>query len=202
MSHPSGHDPEGDAAVARVNAIRAARGLPPIVERHPDMVRRELAADRAAVMIAVAVLRREGCGAAVPDAIDAALDGAPTAAAFDLPPGVAGAILERVPARHAASVFEALDAELSRFAARVVAAPHRARELAELCTHRLADAGRSGVAASIAAAGSGAMLPDFSGPAPEPADQLTAAADYAAGFVCADLIDRLRDDLIAWAGLP
>ena len=66
MSHPSGHDPEGDAAVARVNAIRAARGLPPIVERHPDMVRRELAADRAAVMIAVAVLRREGCGAAVP----------------------------------------------------------------------------------------------------------------------------------------
>ena len=50
-SHPGNSpadDPIGDAAVARVNAIRAARGLPPIVERDPAEVRRDVRTDATA----------------------------------------------------------------------------------------------------------------------------------------------------------
>ncbi len=202
MSHPSGRDPIGDAAVARVNAIRAARGLLPIVERNPRQVRAGLIADRDAAMIAVAVLHRAGCGAAVPDAIDAVLDGKPTVVALDLPSSVARVILDRVPSRHGRSVFDALDPELARFAARVAAQPNQARELAELCVHGIAVAVWSGIVASIEAAGSGAMLPDFSGPAPEAVDQLAGAAADAATFAVRDVVDRLRAQLLTLAGLP
>lgn len=189
MNHPSGHpgpDPRGDAAVSRVNAIRAARGLPPIVERDPAEVRREAIADRDAMMVAVAALNRPGCGATVPDAIDAALDGKPPAMAFDVPPAAAYAIVKRVPARHAPGVFAALDDELGRFAERVADAPHDVRALAHLAIDRMVCAVRPAIAASIAAEERG------DGP----------TADFAAGFLYADLLERLRDDLLTVAGLP
>lgn len=201
--HPShDDDPDGDAAVARVNAIRAARGLAPIVERDPREVRADLVADRDAMMVAVAVLHRPGCGATVPDAIDHALKGKPSAAAFDLPPGVARVILQRVGKRHQGAVLVAFDAELTRFAARVAAAPEHVRGLAHLAADRLAVTVRSAIAASIAVVGSGAQLPGFTGPAPERADDLAQAADFAAAIAYADLIDRLQRDLLTMAGLP
>jgi hypothetical protein len=201
MNHPSGHaadDPQGDAAVARVNALRAARGLPPIVERNPDDDRAELIADRDLMMIAVAVLHRPGCGATVPDALDATLGDKPDAAAFDLPPGVARVILDRVDHRHRAAVIDVLDAELTGFTERVATASENVRGLAHLTVDRLACAIRPAIATSIASD----VAAGFIGTAREADDDhLAQAADFAAGIAYTDLIDRLRADLETMSGL-
>lgn len=127
---PADDDSEDEAFIRAVAARQAAAlGRPVPVDNDPATVRRGLASDRDVMMMAVAVLHRSGCGATVPDVLDAVLAGQPPTAAFDLPPGVAGVILERTPDRHAPDVFDALDAELQRFAARALANPHIAANL-------------------------------------------------------------------------
>ncbi|WP_197381453.1 hypothetical protein [Mycolicibacterium mengxianglii] len=192
MSHPTGRDPKGDAAVERVNAIRAARGLPHLVERNPDDVRADLIANRDFMMLAVAALRRKSCGATIPDALDAALDGKPDAAASDLPRGVARVIVDRLAKQHRAVVIDAMDAELARFAARVATAPENVRGLAHLAIDRIAFAVRPTIAAAIVAEGTEARCP-------VPAS----AADYiaASGVALCDLLDRLTGDLETMTGL-
>lgn len=199
---PDDDDPTEAAALAAVNRLRAAWNLEPIVERDPDEVRHELSGDRDAMAVAVAVLHRPGCGGTVPDALDAALAGKPPAAAFDLPPGVACAIAHRTPAAHAAAVVDALDAELERFAGRYAADPQHGREAAHLAVHRFHGATRAGLAASIAAEGSGAIDPTTGQPVSVLADQLAAAAEFAADVVVSDMVERLRDDLAVMTGLP
>ncbi|MFB1299012.1 hypothetical protein ACAG24_026255 [Mycobacterium sp. pW049] len=196
-SRPHDDDPTEADALARVNRIRAARGLPPIVERNPQMVRRDLIDDRDAAMIAVAVLRREGAGFNVPDAIDTATAGFGPEVFDAMPHAVAVAIRDRLPAEHRPAVIDALDEVLERFEAGPGGWAH-----AQLCVHRIADTVRGALTASIAAEGSGAIDHITGLPVSEPADQLAAAADFAAGIVYADLIAALRDYLAAMAGLP
>ena len=199
--HPSrprdDDDPTEAAALARVNAIRAARGLPPIVERDPNMVRRDLIDDRDAAMIAVAVLRREGAGFNVPDAIDAATAGFGPEVFDVMPHAVAVAIRDRLPAEHRPAVVDALDEVLELFESTPGGWAH-----AQLCVHRIADTVRAALTASVAAEGSGAVDHIIGQPVPEPADQFAAAADFAAGIVYADLIAALQDYLAAMVSLP
>lgn len=108
-------DPTEATALARVNAIRAARGLEPIVERDPNLLRRDLIDDRDAAMIAVAVLRREGAGFNVPDAIDAATAGFGPEVFDVMPHAVAVAIRDRLPTNHRPAVIAAVDEVLERF---------------------------------------------------------------------------------------
>lgn len=194
---PEDDDPTEADALARVNRLRAARGLEPIVERDPVLVRRELIDDRDALMIAVAALRREGTGHTVPAAIDAATAGFGPEIFDMLPTAVAAAIWQRLPAEHEPAVVEALDDVLYAFED-----GDGGWALAQLCVHRIADTVRNVLAASIAAEGSGAIDHTTGLPVPEPVDQLAAAADFAAGFVCADLIDLLQDSLGTMVGLP
>lgn len=198
-NHPShdsrpDDDPTEAVALTRVNRLRAARGLDPIPERDPALVRRDLIDDRDAAMIALAVLRRESCGAALPDAIDAATAGFDPQAFDLLPTAVAVAIRDRLPANHWPAVIEAVDESLDAFED-----GDGGRALAELCVHQIADTVRAALTASIATEEAGAV--DHNG-RPVPADQIIEAADFAAGFVYADLIDRLQDDLVTMAGLP
>lgn len=199
--HPSrprdDDDPTEADALARVNRVRAARGLPSIVERDPNLVRRDLIDDRDAAMIAVAVLRREGAGFNVPDAIDTATAGFGPEVFDAMPHAVAVAIRDRLPASHRPAVIAAVDEVLERFENTPGGWEH-----AQLCVHRIADAVRAALTASIAAGGSGAVDHITGQPVPEPADQLATAADFAAGIVYADLIDRLQDYLGTMVGLP
>lgn len=189
-------DPDEAEALARVNRIRAARRLPPIVERDPNVVRGDLVADRDAMMLGVAALRREHAGAAVPDAFEAATFGW-VGDMFDVVPyAVATVIRDRVPVALQCAVTEAVDDVLERFDD---GPGGWAR--AQIVLHHIADATRAGIAAGIVA-GSGAIDHATGLPVSEPADQLAAAADFAAGFVYADLIDRLIAELAPMAGLP
>ena len=183
-----------EALVARVAARQSAHlGRPVPTDLDPEVVRRELVDDRDAAMIAVAVLRREGCGAAVPDAVEFALTGAAPSSAANMPHAVAVAILDRIPHPHRPAVWDAADEVLERFEGTEGTAA-----LAELCLHHLADAVRAGITTSIAAELVGAV--DHDGH-PIPEHQIVAAAAFAAGIVYADVIARLQDDLIAFAGL-
>ncbi|MDV3136751.1 hypothetical protein [Mycobacterium sp. 29Ha] len=196
-NHPSRRgedDPTEAAALARVNSLRAARGLEPIVERDPLLVCRDLLDDRDAAMIAVAVLRRAGCGAAVPDAVDYALAATPPVAAANMPYAVASALFRRVPEQHRGAVWDAVDAVLHRFDS-----TDGNRALAELCLHHIADAVRAGITATIAAELAGAV--DHDG-RPVPDEQITDAAAGAAEIAVDGILDRLRADLLALAVLP
>jgi len=198
--HPSrshDDDPTEADALARVNRIRAARGLPPIIERDPNLVRRDLIDDRDAAMIAVAVLRREGAGFNVPDAIDAATAGFGPEVFDAMPNAVATAIRDRLPAHHRPAVVDALDEVLEQFEDGPGGWAH-----AQLCVHRIADTVRGALTASLIAEGSGAIDHITGRPVPEPADQLAAAAESAAGIVYADLIAALQDYLAAMVALP
>lgn len=200
MNHPSGRpdpDPQGDAAVARINALRAARGLPPIVERDPRAVRADLVTDRDAAMIAVAVLRRESAGAMVPDAIEAATAGSGSEVFDALPYAVAVAIRDRLPGEHRSAVLDALDEVLERFKN----GPGGWAQ-AHLCVHGMADTVRATLTVSVVADGSGAVDHATGQPVPEPADQLAIAAEFAAAIVYADLVAALEDYLGAMVGLP
>ena len=166
------------------------------MDQSPWQVRRSLVDDRDALMITAAVLYRPGCGAAVPDAVEYALAGARSGSAANLPFAVAWAITNRLPDAHRPAVWQAVDTVLKRFEE-----TDQTAELAELCVHRIADTVRAALTASVFVAGSDAQLPDMTGPAPEPADDLADAADFAAGFVYADVIERVRTDLEALAGL-
>lgn len=190
-------DPTEADALARVNRIRAARGLPPIVERNPNLVRRDGIDDRDAAMIAVAALRREGAGWNVPDAIDAATAGFGPEVFDAMPHAVATVILDRLPAEHWPAVIDAANEVLQRFEASPGGWSH-----AQLCVHWITTAVRAALTGSIVAEGSGAVDQTTGQPVPEPADQLAAAADFAAGFVYADLIAALQDYLGVMVGLP
>ncbi|MGP4054169.1 hypothetical protein ACTWP6_04990 [Mycobacterium sp. 4D054] len=199
MTGPAARDDDpGEAeALARVNRIRVARGLPPIVERDPNAVRDDLVTDRDAMMLAVAALRRADAGGAVPVAFEAATRGF-VGDMFDVVPyAVATVIRDRVPATHQCAVTEALDDVLEQFDD---GPGGWAR--AQIVLHHIADATRAGIAAGIVAEGSGAIDHATGLPVPEPPDQLAAAANFAAGFVYADLIDRLTAELAPMAGLP
>lgn len=200
-SHPArpGDDCEDEAFIRAVAARQAVRlGRPVPVDNDPATVRRGLVADRDSMMIAVAVLDRSRTGAVLPDAIDAALAGQPPAAAYHLPPGVAGMILERTPDRHAPEVFDALDAELERFAAKVAAQPGAVRAFAHLAVDRIHAATRRGIADSIAAE----TADDWAGH-PFTDEQIREAAEATADMVSLPaILDRLRTDLLALAGLP
>ncbi|KRE27925.1 hypothetical protein ASG82_16425 [Mycobacterium sp. Soil538] len=190
-------DPTEADALARINRLRAARGLEPIIERDLHEARRDLATDRDAMMLAVAALRREGAGATVPDAFEAATRGF-TGDMFDVVPyAVAAAIRDRLPAEHEPAVVDALREVLDRFDS-----GPGGRERAQLFVHRIADTLRTALAASIAAEGSGAIDHATTQPVAERVDQLAAAADFAAGIAYADLIDRLQTELGGLAGLP
>ena len=197
--HPNiGGQPDDDEAlVQRVAARQSAHlGRPIPTDQDPAVVRHELGHDRRAMTVA---LGRCAATANAPDAVDSALDGQPPAAAYDLPPGVAGAILERVPDQHKGAVFAALDTELARFAA-----GSGTRKLAELCVHRLADATRCAIADSIAdgVAADWAGQTDRDGQ-PFAREQIVQAAHATTDIVTIPaIIDRLREDLLALAGLP
>ncbi|WP_024448087.1 hypothetical protein [Mycolicibacterium iranicum] len=190
--HPSedDDDPTEAAALARVNRLRAARGLPPIVERSTWDVRRELIVDRDAMMVAVAVLNRSGCGATVPDAIDAAL--ACSGSVGTLPQRVASAIVDRIPNDDRSEAWHAVNALLEQFED-----TDRDRYHAELCAHRIARAVRGAVMASISANMDTAMTQDCR----IPTDEADKAAVQIAEVVIAGVVSRLRNDLGALAGL-
>lgn len=193
--HPStGDQPDDDEAlIARVAARQEAHlGRPVPTDLDPRLVRLELGDARRSMAVALWALRRDGH--TTPDAIDAALADLPPGAHFDLPPGVAQAIFERVPDHHRGDVLDALDTELDRFAT-----GPGTRELAELSVHRIADATRTGIATSIAAESAGQV--DHHGH-PFSEGDIAQAAEFAAGIVIAAVIDRLRDDLAALAGMP
>lgn len=199
-------DAADEALVRRVAAAQEARlGRPVPTDLDPVTVRRGLVGDRDAMMIAVATLHRAGAGAAVPDALDAALAGKPPAAAFDVPPGVATAIVARTPVRHAPAVFAALDAELERFAARVAEKPQAVREFAHLTVHSITDATRAGIVASITAevVAAWAGQIDRSTGQPFSREQMVQAAEGTADTVAIPaILDRCRADLSALSGLP
>ncbi|BBZ22905.1 hypothetical protein [Mycolicibacter hiberniae] len=171
----------------------ARAGLPP-GGRDPALVRLDLIDDRDAAMIAVAVLRRDGAGFNVPDAIEAATAGFGPEVFDVMPHAVAVAIRDRLPANHRPAVIAAVDEVLQRFENSPGGWEH-----AQLCVHHLADAVRAGITASIAAGLAGAVDHDGHSVAD---DQIASAAAFAAGIVYADIIARLQDDLIALAALP
>lgn len=192
------HHDDDEALVARVAARQAAHlGWPVPTDLDPHRTRRELGNDRRTMAVAVWALRRDG--AHTPDVIDAALDGQPPSAAFNLPPGVAGVIFGRVPDHHKGAVFDALDAELTRFAG-----GPGTRPLAELCVHRIAEAVRSAIVASVAAdvAEEWADVVDDAGHPFTDAQIEQAAAGATDLVVIPALVDRLREDLLALAGMP
>lgn len=187
-SRPHDDDPAEAAALARVNRLRVARGLEPIVERDLDEVRRDLIEDRDAAMIALFALRFDGVR--MPDAVEGATRGHGPATLAVMPYAVAQAIVDRILPEHRDYVIADVDDELQSFdtTAGDELSAHRA-------VWRIAAAVQPALAAAIVADGSGAQLPGFTGPAPASAADLAASADFAAGFVYADLIDRLQTGL-------
>ncbi len=85
-------DPDGDA-LERINAIRRARGLQPIVERDPAVVRAEMGRTRDALAVLLWAMRREDPGFA--DAVDIVAEDRQALTA--LPYTVAAAIVGHIP---------------------------------------------------------------------------------------------------------
>lgn len=188
--HPSSPDP-GDAAVARVNALRAARGLDPLPEeRDPAIVREELGDTRSAALIALATLRPDR-GGAVPDAIQAALTGQHHVHAGVLPQHTALAIRDRLPEQYRAAFIAAATPELTRFND----GPERGWERATLSVFRIGDTVRAAIADTIA----------NEVRAEHPAattDDVTQATAVAADIVLDQLRATLWEAVKLYAGLP
>lgn len=180
-NHPSRRgedDPTEAAALARVNAIRAARGLAPIVERHPLLVCHDLIDNRDATVIALWALRSDG--ALVPEVIAAATRGRGQATLDAMPYAVATAIVPAVLPHHRDHVRDHIDAQLDWFEDRP-----RGWEVSHKAVWRIAAATRRGVAEAIQDGG-----------------QVDAAgADLIAGIMVGDVIDRLGEALLPLAAL-
>ena len=181
-SRPPDNDPGEVAALARVNRLRAARGKPPIVERHPALVRRELIDDRDATMIALWSLRRNG--ALVPEVIDAATRGHGQAALDAMPYAIADAIMRAVLPDHQDHVLDHIDAALDWFESRP---PTPAGwESSHSAVWRIAEATRTGIIEAIRDGG----------------QVDSAGANLIAEIMVSDVIDRLQENLSTMAGLP
>lgn len=193
--HPSTPDP-GDAAVARVNALRAARGLDPLPEeRDPAIVREEVADTRSAALIALATLRPDR-GGAVPDAIQAALTGQHHVHVGVLPQHTALAIRDRLPTQYRAAFTAAATPELTRFND----GPDRGWERATLSVFRIGDKLRAAVADAIRADGCTGIDPDTGQQVSAPADEHTVA--IVADIVIDQLREQLWEAVKLYAGLP
>lgn len=186
--HPSTPDP-GDAAVARVNALRAARGLDPLpAERDPAEVRLELADARDAALCALATLRPDR-GAAVPDALAAATTGQPGVVAA-LPVGTALAIRDRLPADYRPAIVAAVTPELERFRD-----GDPSWERATLAVFRIGDAVRAAIG--------DACLAEVRAEHPDAdTEHVAQAAAVAADIVVSQLCAALRDEVELYSGMP
>lgn len=206
-NHPSRDQPADDAAddeLVRLVAARQATHLSrthgtPIevpVDLDPARTRHRCGAQRDAMTVALWALRRNG--AHVPDAIDAAAQRCPTCGIDNLPIDVALVLLARAPGDRA-GVRAALGDVLADWKRR----PDQfTRARIEITIWRLEGALQAALTAAIAADGSGAQLPGFTGPAPEVDDDLAEAATVAADVAISQLVDRLADELGSMAGLP
>lgn len=191
--HPSrgpADDPAEEALVRRVAAAQAARlGYPVPIDQDPAAVRATLVAERDAAVMGLATLRPDR-GAAVPDALDAALGGLGPDVAAWAPAAVAVSLVERLPAQYRAAFVAAVNPELDRFEN-----GDGGRELAELCMHRIGDTVRATIAETITAEVR-TEHPDAD--TEHVAQAATAAADTAIGC----LADTLREYLLLHTGLP